>query len=146
MKLLIINGPNINMLGKRDKGVYGNGTYPQLCLLAERFAQSCACEAELFQSNHEGELIDRIQAARDEGFTGIVINPGALTHYSYALADALRDCPIPAVEVHLSNIHAREDFRHTSVTASACVGQISGLGIKGYLLAIRFLLGYRQEL
>ena len=136
MKILILNGPNLNMLGAREPGVYGNQSYDALVLGLTEFARENSCEALCRQSNFEGELIGWLQTAKTEGFSAVVINPGAFTHYSYALYDALRDCPLPAVEVHISNIHKREEFRHKSVTAAACVGQISGLGFDGYKYAM----------
>lgn len=136
MKLLVINGPNLNFLGIREKTVYGTMTYGDLCQDLAGYAQKRGIEASFFQSNHEGALIDRLQQAYEEGVDAIVINPGALTHYSYALFDAIKSISIPCVEVHLSNIHTREAFRHTSVTAPACVGQITGFGAYGYKMAM----------
>ncbi len=136
MKLLVINGPNLNFLGIREKTVYGTMTYGDLCRDLAGYAQKRGIEASFFQSNHEGALIDRLQQAYEEGVDAIVINPGALTHYSYALFDAIKSISIPCVEVHLSNIHTREAFRHTSVTAPACVGQITGFGAYGYKMAM----------
>ena len=136
MKLLVINGPNLNFLGIREKTVYGTMTYGDLCRDLAGYAQKRGIEASFFQSNHEGALIDRLQQAYEEGVDAIVINPGALTHYSYALFDAIKSISIPCVEVHLSNIHTREAFRHTSVTAPACVGQIAGFGAYGYKMAM----------
>lgn len=136
MKLLIINGPNLNFLGIREKAVYGTMTYEDLCQDLAVYAQKKGIDASFFQSNYEGALIDRLQQAYEEGVDAIVINPGALTHYSYALLDAIKSISIPCFEVHLSNIHTRETFRHTSVTAPACVGQIAGFGAYGYKMAI----------
>lgn len=140
MKIMVINGPNINMLGVREPGVYGEQTYADLEQYIESYAEVRGTEAIVLQSNGEGELIDFIQLARTGGYDGIVINPGAYTHYSYAIYDALLAAALPAVEVHISNIHKRDAFRHTSVTAPACVGQICGLGFRGYTLAIDYLL------
>lgn len=136
MKLLIINGPNLNFLGIREKAVYGTMTYEDLCQDLAVYAQKKGIDASFFQSNYEGALIDRLQQAYEEGLDAIVINPGALTHYSYALFDAIKSISIPCFEVHLSNIHTRETFRHTSVTAPACVGQIAGFGAYGYKMAM----------
>ncbi len=136
MKILVINGPNINFLGIREKDIYGTNNYKYLISLIEEKAKKEDIEVGIFQSNHEGEIIDRIQGAYQDGSDGIVINPGAYTHYSYAIRDALSSITIPKVEVHISNIHKREEFRHTCVTTAACDGQISGLGLSGYLLGI----------
>jgi len=137
MKILVINGPNINFLGIREKGIYGENNYDSLVSMIENKAKSLGIDVEVFQSNHEGEIIDKIQEAFYEKVDGIVINPGAYTHYSYAIRDALSSVEkIPKIEVHISNIHKREEFRHTSVTAPTCVGQIVGLGLNGYLLAL----------
>ena len=139
MRFLILNGPNLNLLGTREPEVYGSQTYEKLVGELEAFAQEHGAEIQVFQSNCEGALIDQVQRARG-AYDAMVINPGAYTHYSYALYDALRACPVPAVEVHLSNIHAREEFRRVSVTAPACVGQISGLGAEGYKAAMAYFL------
>ncbi|MDD6331011.1 MAG: type II 3-dehydroquinate dehydratase [Clostridium sp.] len=136
MKILVINGPNLNFLGIREKGIYGEETYDSLCARIQKKAEQLGVQVEIFQSNSEGGLIDRIQAAYTDGTEGIVINPGAYTHYSYALRDALASIQMPKLEVHISNIHQREEFRHTSVTAPACNGQIVGLGLQGYELAL----------
>lgn len=136
MKILVINGPNLNFLGIREKGIYGEETYDSLCVRIQKKAEQLGVQVEIFQSNSEGGLIDRIQAAYTDGTEGIVINPGAYTHYSYALRDALASIQMPKLEVHISNIHQREEFRHTSVTAPACNGQIVGLGLQGYELAL----------
>lgn len=141
MKILVINGPNINFLGIREKGIYGENNYDSLVSMIENKAKSLGIDVEVFQSNHEGEIIDKIQEAFYEKVDGIVINPGAYTHYSYAIRDALASVEqIPKIEVHISNIHKREEFRHTSVTAPACVGQIVGLGLNGYLLALEAIM------
>jgi len=138
MKFLVINGPNINMLGIREPGIYGKSTYADLENYIEEFAKNMGDEATVLQSNSEGELIDYIHYALDK-YDGIVINPGAYTHYSYAIYDALKTVNMKTVEVHISNIHQRDEFRHKSVTAPACIGQICGLGFRGYTLAIEFL-------
>lgn len=140
MKLLVINGPNLNFLGIREKGIYGNEDYAALVKMIEDHAAAAGCSIETFQSNHEGAIIDRIQEAYFDGTEGLVINPGAYTHYSYAIRDALASIEIPKVEVHISDITAREEFRKVSVTKEACEKQIYGHGLKGYLEAIDFLL------
>ena len=140
MKFLILNGPNLNLLGQREPGVYGTLSYESLCQLVRGHAAAHGSTAECIQSNHEGALIDAIHAAQGV-YDAIVFNPGAFTHYSYALHDALKAVSVPCVEVHISNVHQREEFRHKSVTAPACVGQICGLGFKGYLLAMDYFLG-----
>lgn len=139
MKVLVMNGPNINFLGIREKKVYGNETYETLCQRIRNCAEGLGIEAEIFQSNSEGALIDRIQEAYRDGTQGIIINPGAYTHYSYALRDALASVEMPKIEVHISNIHQREEFRRTSVTAPVCTGQIIGMGLQGYELALEAL-------
>ena len=139
MKIMVINGPNINMLGIREPGVYGNKTYAELESEIERHCAERGAEAVVVQSNSEGEIIDFIHHALGN-YDAIVINPGAYTHYSYAIRDALAAVCVPAVEVHISNIHKREEFRRTSVTAAECVGQISGFGFAGYKMAIDYLL------
>ena len=140
MKFLIINGPNLNLLGQREPGVYGDDSYEALCQRLQAFARAHGAEADCVQSNHEGAIIDAIHGAQGT-YSAIVINPGAFTHYSYAIHDALKAVSVPCVEVHISNVHQREELRHKSVTAPACVGQICGLGLKGYLLAMDYFLG-----
>jgi 3-dehydroquinate dehydratase-2 len=140
MKILVINGPNLNFLGIREKGIYGTQDFEYLLGILEEKAKELAVELETFQSNCEGEIIDRIQKAYDDKVDGIVINPGAYTHYSYAIRDALASITVPKIEVHISNIHQREEFRHTSVTAPVCNGQICGLGLQGYLLAMEYIV------
>lgn len=137
MKLLIINGPNINMLGKREPAVYGASSYADLKGMIQSHAQEKDVEVDFIQSNSEGDLVTAIQNAVGV-YDGIVINPAAYTHTSIAILDALLASGLPAIEVHISNIHKRESFRHHSVTATGCVGQIVGLGLKGYLLAVDF--------
>ena len=139
MKILVINGPNINFLGIREKGIYGEENYDSLCERIRRKAEELEVEVAIFQSNSEGALIDRIQEAYGDGTDAIIINPGAYTHYSYALRDALASVQMPKIEVHISNVHQREEFRHTSVTAPVCNGQIVGLGLAGYELAMEAL-------
>ena len=142
MKILVIHGPNLGMLGRREPEHYGTATLEEINRAAAGEAAEAGAETVFFQSNHEGALVDRILAAPDEGFAGIVINPAAYTHTSVALLDALRAVRLPAVEVHLSNVHSREEFRHRSMTAPACIGVIAGFGADGYLLAIRALVKY----
>lgn len=141
MKILVINGPNINMLGIREPDVYGKSDYPALLSSLDALAKKHGITIDEFQSNIEGELVGRIQQARGV-YNGIVINPAAYTHYSIAILDALKAAAVPAIEVHLSNIAGREEFRHLSVTAAGCIGQISGLGFGSYLLAVEGLLRY----
>lgn len=136
---LILNGPNINLTGLREKGVYGAQTFQDLTDLIRAEGEKLGVELRFVQSNHEGDLIDAIQQAYFDGFNGIVFNPGGYTHTSVALHDAIASVPIPTVEVHMSNVHAREEFRHRSMTASACRGQIVGFGFAGYLMALRQL-------
>lgn len=138
-KLLVINGPNLNFLGIREKSVYGNQDYQYLLDMIARKGEETGCEINVFQSNHEGAIIDRIQEAYFDGTEGIVINPGAYTHYSYAIRDALASITVPKVEIHISDITAREDFRKVSVTAAVCDKQIYGQGLDGYLQAIDFI-------
>lgn len=136
MRILVINGPNINFLGIREKHIYGAEDYAYLLQLIKEKSNTCNVIIDTFQSNGEGEIIDRIQQAYKDGVTGIVINPGAYTHYSYAIKDALASVDMPKIEVHISNVHKREDFRHVSLTASECDGQIAGFGLQGYMAAI----------
>lgn len=141
MKLLVINGPNLNFLGIREKSVYGTQDYEYLLELIRKKAESTGCDITVFQSNHEGAIIDRIQEAYFDGTEGIVINPGAYTHYSYAIRDALASITVPKVEIHISDITQREEFRKISVTAPVCDKQIYGQGLDGYLQAIDFIVG-----
>ncbi len=140
MKLLILNGPNLNMLGIREPDIYGRETYASLILKIKDYALSRGFEAEYFQSNHEGALVDRIQQAFFDGIDGIVFNPGAYTHTSIALLDALKAVRIPCVEVHISDVSTREEFRSTSYIRQACIATIIGRGTNGYLEAIDLLL------
>ena len=139
MKFLIINGPNLNLLGRREPGIYGEQSYEALCALIRDHAAAHDSTADCFQSNHEGAIVDAIQAAQGV-YDAIILNPGAYTHYSVAILDALKAVEVPCVEVHISNIHRREEFRHKSVTAPGCVGQITGLGLYGYEAAMAFFL------
>lgn len=140
MKILVINGPNLNFLGIREKGIYGTADYEDLVKMIQEKGEATGSEIAVFQSNHEGAIIDRIQEAYFDGTEGIVINPGAFTHYSYAIRDALASVEIPKVEVHISDITQREEFRKISVTKEVCEKQIFGKGLPGYLEAIDFLL------
>ena len=139
MKFLIINGPNLNLLGRREPGIYGEQSYEALCALIRDHAAAHDSTADCFQSNHEGDIIDQIHAA-DGVYDAIVINPGAYTHYGYAILDALKAVDVPAYEVHISHIDRREPFRAVSVTAPACVGQLYGHGFDGYLMAMDHFL------
>lgn len=145
MRILVINGPNLNFLGIREKGVYGTKDFNYLLGLLEKKAKESDAIIETFQSNCEGEIIDRIQKAYYDQVDGIIINPGAFTHYSYAIRDALASISAPKIEVHISNIHQREEFRHISVTAPVCTGQIAGLGLTGYLLAVDAILNMQEQ-
>ncbi|WFR55212.1 type II 3-dehydroquinate dehydratase [Anaerocolumna sp. AGMB13025] len=136
MKVLVINGPNLNFLGIREKTIYGNQDFKYLLSLLSEKAEKENITIDTFQSNSEGAIIDRIQEAYFDGTQGIIINPGAFTHYSYAIRDALATMDMPKIEVHISNVHKREEFRHVSVTAPVCTGQIVGLGLSGYILAV----------
>lgn len=138
-KYLVINGVNLNMLGIREPGVYGNGTLKDLENNITKKAQELGVEVDFFRSNFEGEIVEKIHSALGV-YDGIIMNPGAHTHYSYAIRDALGSVKIDTIEVHISNIHKREEFRHTSVTVPECIGQICGLGFKGYELALEYLI------
>lgn len=140
MKLLILNGPNLNRLGKREPEIYGSETLADVQLKCEKLAHSFNATVDFRQSNHEGVLVDWIHEAADTAIDGIVFNPGAYTHTSIALRDAIASIDVPVIEVHISNIHARESFRHESKLAAECVGQICGLGTFGYELAMRKFL------
>ena len=138
MKILVLNGPNLNMLGIREPGIYGRATYADLCAMISEHAAKTGAEVELYQSNHEGDLVDKIQEAYGK-IDGIVINPGAYTHTSVAILDALKAVAIPAVEVHISDVSAREDFRQISYIRAACVATIAGHGFDGYTEAMDIL-------
>jgi len=140
VKILIINGPNLNNLGKRDPALYGAGTLADIEKRVAVLAEELGVEVAFFQSNHEGSIVDFIQESTPSA-DGIAINPGALTHYGVSLRDALQDSKLPFVEVHISNIHAREEFRHRSVLVDIAAGQIAGLGLNGYLYALDYLAG-----
>ncbi len=142
MKILVINGPNLNMLGIREPEIYGKDTYQDLISLVESAAARLGVEAAFFQSNHEGDLVDAIQEAYGR-YDGIVINPAAYTHTSVALLDALKAVGIPAVEVHISDVAQREDFRQISYVRGACIGTVMGKGFDGYIEAMEMLIAHR---
>jgi 3-dehydroquinate dehydratase-2 len=144
MKILLIHGPNLNMLGKRDTALYGDKTLAEVDSLVKKKAEELSVEVMTLQSNSEGALIDFIQAESAKA-DGIIINPGALTHYGYSLRDALVDSALPVIEVHLSNIYAREEWRHKSVIAPIARGQISGLGWRGYVAALEILVAEKAQ-
>ena len=141
---LVLHGPNLNLLGTREPTVYGRVTLAEVDRLVREHGRKLGLRVESRQSNHEGQLVDWLQSARKEGFVGIVFNPGAFTHYSIALRDAVAAIDVPVVEVHLSNVHAREEFRRHSVIAAAARGQISGFGPHSYLLDLEALLSLRD--
>ncbi|MGL4790978.1 MAG: type II 3-dehydroquinate dehydratase [Anaerotignaceae bacterium] len=138
-KICVIHGPNLNFTGIREKGVYGTQTLEDINTFILEKAKEMELDVEVFQSNYEGAIIDKLQQCYHESFDGIIINPGAFTHYSYAIRDAIASVSIPTVEVHLSNVHKREEFRTISVTAPVCIGQMCGFGVNGYILAMNAL-------
>ena len=142
MKLLIVNGPNLNMLGIREKHIYGDRDYDALCRAIRQWADELGCEADIYQSNHEGDIVDRIQRAYSDGTDGIVINPAAYTHTSVAILDALKAVQLPAVEVHISDVTQREDFRQVSYAGMACVAHYIGLGFEGYHRVMEYLVNH----
>jgi 3-dehydroquinate dehydratase-2 len=144
MKVLVLHGPNLNLFGRREPGIYGTTTFAQINEAIEAHARELGVEVEIFQSNYEGALLDKLQAGIDE-YAGCVINPGAFTHYSIALHDCLKAMPFPTVEVHLSNIAKREEWRQKSVISPAVEGSIAGLGWHGYLLGLRWLVERARE-
>jgi 3-dehydroquinate dehydratase-2 len=135
-KILVVNGPNLNLLGTREKDVYGTATLAEIAADVNREAQLLDMEVDFLQTNHEGEIIDKIHEARGN-YDVLILNPGAYTHYSIAIRDAVKAVELPCIEVHLSNIHAREEFRSKSVIAPVCTGQISGFGPQSYIVALR---------
>jgi len=136
MKIIVIHGPNLNLLGKRDKSIYGSKTLEEINEKLKSKSRELDIEVEVFQSNHEGFIVDKIQEIMKSDYEGLIINPGGLTHYSIAIRDAIEVLNIPVIEVHLSNIYKRESFRNQSVIAPVCTGQITGLGSNGYLIAM----------
>lgn len=147
MKIMVINGPNLNMLGIREKNIYGTFTYEDLCKYIETYPNYKEKDINFtfLQTNHEGEIVDYLHKAYTEKYDGIVLNAGGYTHTSVAIHDAIKAVSIPTVEVHISNIHAREEFRKVCVTSPACVGQITGLGKLGYVLAVVYLTEERKK-
>ena len=147
MKIMVINGPNLNMLGIREKNVYGTFTYEDLCKYIETYPNYKEKDIDFtfLQTNHEGEIVDYLHKAYTEKYDGIVLNAGGYTHTSVAIHDAIKAVSIPTVEVHISNIHAREEFRKVCMTSPACVGQITGLGKLGYVLAVVYLTEERKK-
>jgi 3-dehydroquinate dehydratase II len=144
MRILLLNGPNLNLLGKREPAIYGYETLDQIVERVEKRGKELDAEVVAFQSNHEGALVDFIQE-QQSGADGLIINPGALGHYSYALRDAIAGSALRAVEVHISNVHAREDFRHQTVLTAVCEGMITGLGWRGYLYALEAVVAAIKE-
>ena len=145
MKLLVINGPNLNMLGIREPAIYGSGTYAQLLDMIRAHAERRGAEVSFFQSNHEGALVDATQQAYFDGGEGIILNPAAYTHTSVALLDALKAVDIPACEVHLTDVNAREEFRKISYVRLACKKTFAGYGFDGYRMAMEYLVGKQAE-
>ncbi len=142
MKFLILNGPNLNFLGIREPEIYGKATYDDLVELVSSYADKCGVEVAFYQSNHEGDLVDKIQKAYYDKFNGIVFNPAAYTHTSVAIADAVKAVGIPTVEVHISDVSSRENFRQISYVRPACIGTVSGKGFAGYCEALDMLISH----
>ncbi len=140
-KVLVIHGPNLNLLGQREKDIYGETTLEDINACLNEVATDAGLELVIFQSNHEGDIVDKIGQAKTEGFSAILINPAAYTHTSVAIRDAVAAVELPTVEVHLSNIHAREEFRHKSLIAPVAYGQISGFGVDSYVLGLEAIIG-----
>ncbi len=145
MKILVLNGPNLNLLGTREPEIYGDATLGQIMNDLKSKSSALGCELETYQSNHEGDLIDQVQRAMQENISGIIINPGGYTHTSIALRDAFSGVGLPLVEIHLSNIYAREEFRHHSFIAPVAIGQICGFGAAGYQLALQALVDHLSK-
>lgn len=145
MKIMVINGPNLNFIGVRETNIYGVDNYEDIIQYIKKQGKSLGHDMTFKQSNTEGEIIEFIQLGYYEKYDGIIINPGAYTHYSIAIYDALKSIEIPTIEIHLSNIYKREEFRHKSITAAACIGQISGFGKYGYILGIKALENYANN-
>ncbi len=145
MKILLINGPNLQLLGRREPGIYGCISLEGVVGEVKELAKSLRCEVTDYQSNHEGSIVDRIGSAKDDGFDGILINPAAYSHTSVAIRDAISAVALPTVEVHLSNIHTREEFRHHSFVTAVAVGVIAGFGADSYTLGLRALVSYLQK-
>ena len=145
MKILVLHGPNLNLLGTREPEVYGRETLDDINARLRELAAQHLAELRIVQSNHEGALIDELHKARTDKFDGVLINPGAFTHYSYALRDAIAAIEVPTVEVHLSNVHKREEFRHRSVLAPVCVGQVLGFGWRSYMLGLEGLFARLEQ-
>ncbi len=143
-KILVINGPNLNLLGEREPGIYGSQSYSTLSEMIMDRADKLGVKCEIFQSNHEGAIIDRLHMSRKDA-DGVILNAGAYTHYSYAIRDAIAAIRIPVIEVHISNVFARDEFRKNSVIAPVCRGSISGFGLSGYLMAMDALTKYSEE-
>ena len=142
MKILVLHGPNLNLFGTREPEVYGRMTLEDINQSLRELAKQREVELRIVQSNHEGALIDELHQARADGFDGVLINPGALTHYSYALRDAIAAITLPTVEAHVSNVHKREEFRHRSVIAAVCLGQVIGFGWRSYILGLEGLIAH----
>jgi len=144
-KILVVHGPNLNLLGQREQDIYGQTTLDEINELLTRLAQERGVTLEILQSNHEGEIVDAVGKVKANQIDAILINPAAYTHTSVAIRDALAAVDIPAIEVHLSNIYSREDFRHTSLIAPVCHGQISGFGVESYLLGLQATIGLIKQ-
>ncbi|MGE8204485.1 type II 3-dehydroquinate dehydratase [Heyndrickxia sp. NPDC080065] len=142
MKFLVINGPNLNLLGKREPNVYGKNTLDDLHQRFKQLEQEYKVKVDPFQSNHEGAIIDKLHEAYEENYSGVILNPGAFTHYSYAIRDAIASIDVPVIEVHISNVHTREAFRRESVISPVTIGQIVGFGFYGYELALKAMTEY----